>query len=133
MRIWRIDATFAGDEVLCAGEIVEDVAGMLTRFVRSEASLEMLTDRLAAAGWEFDVYEEEIGDLPLDQLERLITCPWPVLATSRLCALAAAPIAAARERLDEILHAKGLPQLKAMPPKPPSPVSKEDPHGSSDT
>jgi len=115
MRIYRIDATFAGDEVLYAGEIVEEVAGSLTRFTRSPESLELITGRLSAAGWEFDVYEEEIGELPLGQLERLITCPWPVLATSRLCELAAAPIAAARERLDEILLNKGLPELKQRP------------------
>jgi len=58
------------------------------------------------------VYEEEIGDLSLDQRERLLHCPWPNLATSRLCELAAAPLAAARDRLDEILHSKGLPVVK---------------------
>lgn len=126
MRIFRIDATFPGDEVRLAGEIFEDVAGSLTRFVRSTDSVELVTGRLAAAGWEFDVYEEEVGELAGDQLARLLTCPWPVLATSRLCELAAAPLAAARERLDEILTTqRGLPQLTTAQLKPSPNPTKE--------
>lgn len=106
MRIYRIDATYPGDEVLYQGEYVEDLAGMQTRFAREASDCDAIQRSLADAGWEFDVYEEEIGDVEAGQLKRLLAHPWPVLGTAHLLDLAASPKTAARERLDEILRGK---------------------------
>jgi len=129
MKIYRIDATFPGDEVERDGAIVEDVVGMLSYFCDSSALADVRSRLLVDAGWEFDSYREEIGELTPQIQTRLIESPWPVLPTAMILELCANPLASARERLDEILHSRGLPQLKAAQLKaaPPSPVSKEVP------
>ena len=102
MRIHRIDATYPGDDVPFAGDWAEDVAGAITFFAVTQGFCKMLKQRLADAGWEFDCYEEEIGDLEQFQRERLTNLPWPILATSRILELAADPLVAAKHRLEEI-------------------------------
>lgn len=103
MKVWRIDATYAGEAVHRHSELVEPVEGMLTLFAVSDHYREQLVRRLADAGWEYDVYQEEVGELSEAQRELLVVCPWPVFPTAQLCALAGSPKAAARERLAEIL------------------------------
>jgi hypothetical protein len=112
MRIWRIDATFPGDEVQRDGTIVEDVVGMLTVFAQTEPFCEIRRRELDDAGWEYDVYAEEIGEPELGVMGRLLLCPWPVLPTSLILTLCASPVPIAREQLDALLVARGLPRLK---------------------
>lgn len=116
MKIYRIDATFPGDEVERDGAIVEDVVGMLTVFAQTAQYCETRRRGLDDAGWEFDVYREEIGEVPPEILQRLVLSPWPVLPTALILELCASPLPIAREQLDALLTARGLPQWKTAPP-----------------
>lgn len=94
MQLWRIDATFDGDD--------DELAGQITLFViagSAEHELAWLRD----AGWDADGYVEE-AELPHGDREELLGHVWPTLPTERLLELARAPKTDARRQLTQILE-----------------------------
>ncbi len=99
MKIYRIDAVFAGDAL---EHEAEPVLGQFTRLLLNWSEAYGQHKLLIDTGWEADLYEEEIDPLAAGLGYTLCAGTWPTLPVEQILDLAQSAKLEARRRLAEI-------------------------------